>query len=50
MDAKEVLVLVTIEDSPDVFKIIPRNAAKAAITGKIRMSTYPSLSIPPFAT
>ncbi len=50
MERREFLDLETDVDSPDVFKTIPRNAAKAAITGKIRMSTYPSFSIPPFAT
>jgi hypothetical protein len=50
MEIREFLDLVADADSPNVFKTIPRNAAKAAITGKIRRSTYPSLSIPPFAT
>ena len=31
-------------------KILPISAAKAAITGRIRMSAYPSFSIPPLAT
>ena len=30
--------------------ILPINAAKAAITGRIRISAYPSFSIPPLAT
>ena len=30
--------------------ILPINAAKAAITGRIRRSAYPSFSIPPLAT